>query len=98
MGSRKITSLDPQRVWQLYQVKGTMIKDIAFSLNTTKEDVRAALSIHAGNVRKIAIKEAISSMAERNERILFEMTVPDLADDDGAWKAWLARSKLKYRP
>jgi hypothetical protein len=97
MGARKTTGLDPQRVWQLYQVKGTMVKDIAFSLNTTQEDVRAALSIHAASVRKIAIKEAISSMAERNERILFELTLPDLSADDSAWKSWLARSALKPR-
>lgn len=97
MGSLKKTDIDVQRVWQLYQVKGTSINDIAFSLQTTATDIRAALAMHARNERIATRQEIIDTRGDRAERKLFELMMPDWIADDSAWKGWLARSKLKPR-
>jgi hypothetical protein len=97
MGARIRTDIDVERVWQLYQVKGTSMNDIAFSLQTKPEEIRAALAVHARRERKKAIQQAIESRQVNAERKLFELTLPELAQDENAWKVWLARSTLKTR-
>lgn len=97
MGVRISTDIDVERVWQLYQVKGTSMNDIAFSLNTTPQEIRSALAVHARRERKKAIQQAIQARELNAERKLFALTLPELAEDPNAWKAWIARSTLKTR-
>lgn len=96
MTHRINTDIDVQRAWELFQMKGATVKDVAFSMSTTVIEVRAALAQHAAWERNISIKEIRAQRVIVAERNLFNRTLPHLKDDEGtAWEAWVARSKLK---
>lgn len=98
MTHKSNTDIDVQRAWELFQMKGATVKDVAFTMNTTVADVRAALTQHAQWERTIAIKEIKAQRVIAAERCMFNNAFPYLKNTEGpAWDAWVARSKLKTK-
>ena len=99
MTNKTTTTLDVERVWELYQLKGMTIKVVAKTLGTDEQNVKAALTTRARRLRDESKKEVAKAMIVRSEMEIFDKRFPDLngAERAVAKEAWLARSEIKSR-